>query len=573
MGRGNVVRRFASRIVSWSGIASGQRTQGVWQRGDVLALAVLGLVLVRLAIGAAQGVDLNFGDDAKYMERGFTLNLQNLPVGPEWAVWGPLYQLWFRLLWNLSHHPVVVYYTTILTIGALLPLLLYLLARRSGVAWAPAFLVAWMYAQSYALWLAEPRVSLFAALVMLLGWLGLTYLPSFGQRVWAATLLAVLVAYIRPEYLMAVVIFALVGLGWLALRFKERGFRTLRFGRGFWALSAATALAMALMAWWSPPFQPWRTVYAFGQHYAYNLNFCLKAQVDKTLHWEDLLARDFGQPKTILDAARINPPAFGRHVLCNVKNSVKVMGKALLIHIPFRKGQRFPEALALGGLLMLGVLYALARPQGRTRFRRRLTTETVAMAFIWMLPVLVSTLLIYPREHYLAQIVPVLWLLYAYLIGPEEGRAAGTRWGWPLWIAIVLLGLLTPPFHHFFRKQPQRPRLEAVAALYMVPGQDELRIAGTRGSGYFRIGPYLYPRPYTALPLKDWDEPLADFLQRVRPDVLVVSQGGREFHGDPGWRALQSSPEQFGYRMLVLPSGDAWGPWRLFLRRDLWAAP
>ena len=52
----------------WQGTESPHpRINRVWQPSDVLALLVLGLVLVRLAIGAAQGVDLNFGDDAKYV--------------------------------------------------------------------------------------------------------------------------------------------------------------------------------------------------------------------------------------------------------------------------------------------------------------------------------------------------------------------------------------------------------------------------------------------------------------------------------------------------------------------------
>ena len=535
-----------------------------WRTPDVFALAMLLLVTARLAVGALHGVDLNFGDDARYLERGLSLHPPFLPVGSDWAVWGPWYQLWFWGLGRLQSNPVVLYYATVLVLGMTLPVLLYVLLRRLKTRWEIAFVISWLYALSYANWLTEPRVALFAAWVMLIGWVGVLNLPTPGLRWWALALLALMVAYVRPEFLMSAALFAVGSLLWFGYQRKTEHRRRVSRAR-IGALGLLSILTAALVLWWSFPFQQWRSVYAFGQHYFYNVQFCVQEGLDPDLHWEDVLARDFGAPASLGEAVRRNPAAFARHVGCNARGLLMVLGKVLLYHVPLVvKGYRWPEALGVGLVLLLIAGGCLLRPRCRRRVFARWRHGTVWVVIVWALPVVTSAFLIYPREHYLVQLVPLFWVGYAYLFLPKARAAsrASARW---FWVLPVVLLLLTPSFDHFFQKAPQHPRLEAVVVASSLTDREPLRVAGTRDSGYFRLGCYLFPREYESLPRKRSTASVAEYLQEYRPDMLLVSRGGLEFAGDATWQSLLEDSAAFGYRRIVLSTGDAWGPWQVFV--------
>ncbi len=544
-----------------------------WQKADVWAL--LGLLAVggRLAVGGLRGVDLNLGDDAHYMINGLTLNLRHLPTGGEWAVWGPLYQLWFRALWQVKHDPVVIYLTTALALGVLLPVALYFLLRRVfGVSWPFAFALAWVYALSYANWRVAPRVTLFAALWMLLGWAGVFLALQKEARWWGLAVLALGVAYIRPEFWLSSVLFFGIALGAAVRCWRRRGKAcgSRKKHRTGSAVVAVSLVAVWLL-WWGVPFQAGRTLYALGQHYYYNSRFCLGRPDDAALHWEDVFARDFGHPASLAGAFLHNPEAFGRHVACNLRRLPVEGGRLLTYHLPlFAEGRFWPEAAALAGLLLLGALGVLATPRGRARVRRGLgAPETLALA-VWAFPVLVSVVLIYPRRHYLAMLTPLALLLYAALFLPREEGRAQPRWAW-MGVAAALL--LTPPFAHFFPAgKPRQPGLETVAALSAWSWNAPLRVTGTDGSGFFRLGPYLFPRPVQPVRMKASGETLAHFVETVHPDVIVVARGGVDFRDAADWPQWAQNARRWGYAQVVLPSGDAFGPWRLFIRERLMQA-
>ncbi len=540
-----------------------------WLSSDGWAWLVLLAVGGRLALVAFAAVDLNFGDDAHYLEWGLALHPPSLPVGSAWAVWGPLYQLWFWALAQKQPDPVVVYYATVLLLGVTLPLLLYSVLRRLRVPWGLALGVAWFYGLSYANWLVEPRVAVFAAWVMLLGWLGVLHLPTPALRWGGLAAVAVLVAYVRPEFLLSAVLFALAA-GIAAVRTPRP---RPKVPWGAWvAWGGLTLVALTLLVWWTPPFQQGRTMYAFGQHYYYNLKFCLKAPLDPAWHWEDVLARDFDGATSLLDAAVQHPAAFGRHVACNLRALPLRLGQMFLYHLPWDpRGRRWPEAALLGLGLALVAAVRLRHPEGRRRLRQAGREEALWAAVLWALPVLLSSIFIQPRWHYLAQLVPLFWIGYAELFlvaWPTPSRVGQYRWAW---LAAALLVGLTPPFSHFFHSPPQRPRLEAVAVGRLLTGDQPLRIAGTQGSGFYRLGAYLYPpRPYEGIALRPHGMPLAQALTTRPPDLFLVSQGGRELRNDPTWPEVEAHPERWGYLRIELPSGDAWGPWLVFVRASLW---
>lgn len=545
-------------------------------KNDWLLLGLLLLALTRVAIGAFHWLDLNFGDDARYLEKGVSLHLSALPVGPAWAVWGPIYQLWFRLLWAFKHNPTLLYFTTILTLGIITPVLLYLLLRRLQVAQTAAFLITWGYGLLYANWVPEPRVTLFAVAIILLGWVTITYLPNTWLRWWGLTGVALLAAYVRPEFWLSMWLFLMVT-AWKGFQEWHQHKPTFSFSSiPIVVLSTATLLSIALVLWWSSPYQTDRTIYAFGQHYTYNVLYCIKEDIDPHLHWEDIRQRDFGTVHTLLEAFTHNPTAFSRHLACNAQRAPLEIAKMFFGHIPFiRKGYRLLEALFLAGLAAIWAIWAIFKQSWQTIWQRARSNVVIA-SIIWAVPILVSTLLIYPREHYLAQLAFLFWLSYGYIFCGANikenttSKAPFTWWRKGQLIILLLLVLFTPPFSNLFPYAvPRRPRVATIATLQALQWHSPLRISGTAHSGYFRAPPYLLPREATAARPKRPEESLEDFLSNVHPDIIIVASNGREFADDPTWETLQQGIPSHGYCLWTLPTGDAFGPWRLIVRRAI----
>ena len=524
------------------------RQRLVWALWDTLAFLAVLAAGWKFGLPADRWFDIPAFDEARYLNRGVELlhiGLTQLP-----SEWSPLYSLWYHLLYRLGFQDrIALYYLNFRLLGALLPALFFLVLRRYGVSYWAAFALA-IYAVGTRLsWVTDTRVTSFALmLVFLTAWL-LTFLPPGWPRTVVAAVSMVVVAYARPEYLMAAGLLALVALvqGGRAWRREKRRHLRLSVLVG---LAGSALLAVGSWVLWGPPVGKGRSMYAFGQHFAYTRWFCLK-QPHRGISWEDEVRADFGDARTILEAFMANPRAFGSHIWCNLKTFPPRLGSTLFLHAAyfFPKGV-LAEALLFAGLTALGMLGVVLRD--RTTWPQRLRARQEALLF-WGIMSLVglSVLMVIhgAKRYYLILLGwPTLVLGALFFLPSQTPLVFSRRRVWT-WLTGLLLGMALVPPMGYMTPYPWNPpfleNLELLKTLRALPlpTNRPVRWVSVRGLRHYFLMLYLNTE-FEALPYAP-EEGFLDYIQETQPDILTVDR--RWFQGDATWRAFLEQPQRFGY--------------------------
>jgi len=341
---------------------------------------VLGLIALYLALACAwQG--LNFYDDSMYLGRGIEFHASSFLDKLSGA---PLYAFWFKGLALLFHDAVWRYFAS----WAILVVVVSSIPLWFGIG------RSWLYALvllSLPFFSICTYVSLFASMFFVAGmaWI-LRRQLSLSSAACMACALSFVVAFARPEYAYAVYITAAATV--LALAFDpDRGSpRTITA-----KLLAVAALSVAMHV----PMQHSsisRSGMAFAQHFNYRAaqrgllagdpwssNYAELAFHVDTAHTARV------SNATIGEFYRANPPLFLGHIRTNLLDIRTI-------------------------ILLLLVLSLAATPWLRSSSRALRPAATYL--FLVALPVLVSSIVIFPRPHYAVIVIPSMLLLALQLV-------------------------------------------------------------------------------------------------------------------------------------------------------------
>lgn len=384
---------------------------------------ILFLITWKMTYGVFRTFDVGFDDETVYLDAAHFAGKRYLPLADS----SPLYPLWYRLLSVFQPDLLKLYFLNWLLLTASLPILLYALARRSGASMLTAGIVAVLWAMSGSV-MTWPFVSKFATIILALGALSATYIRD--RRLAAAVTVAsmALASYARAELALPSLAFGGLVTLW-SLVSVVRSFRTPKspsrsrlWLRGIAALVLAAALPLALRRLFGDPHQGGRAFFAFAQHYALNVVEDRHLFVDVWTTWHFYTREAFPKSSTIPEAFRENPAAFLWHLRRNLLNHPHMVDLLLepMKFIPASIAMVVRAAGALvGAAATVGVLVLRRAP-----YDKRLIAWLplyIAIA-ITTFP---STLLVYPREHYL---VPLTWLTLAVV------ASLASRWSLPQWL-------------------------------------------------------------------------------------------------------------------------------------------
>lgn len=412
------------------------RSRGAWARWLVAALVLL--LTWKTTWGVLGTFDLGFDDETIYLEAAHWAGKRFLPLADS----SPLYPLWYRALSYVEPDPVRLYFLNWFVLTAALPALLYALARRSGapLAAAAAVAVAWSTSTAVMTW---PFVSKFAAVVLCLGALASTAIRD--RRLAASVTVAALAltAYARAELTVPSFVFAgavalhCLGVAGGTLRGPPTRARRGKRARSLLALAISVLVPLGLRRLFGDPHQGGRAFFAFGQHYALNVVEDRRLGVDPWTLWDRFAREAFPRATTIGEALRENPAAFFWHVRRNL-TTLPVAAAELVAPLRFvPRALAAIVVLAVAVVVVAGACALVLRP---ARLDRRLTAWLPLLAVV-ALTTVGSTLLVYPREHYL---LPLACLSLSAL------AAACARLRWPsalrprFWLGLPRVPRLAP---------------------------------------------------------------------------------------------------------------------------------
>ncbi|MCP4143255.1 MAG: hypothetical protein GY755_23700 [Chloroflexi bacterium] len=364
---------------------------------DFFLTLLIFLIAFRFTSEVPDWFDIAQSDDNDYMFVGIHA------FDEVQADWSPLYSFLFFTLHKFVPNPAQIYYLGMQWVGILLPLFSYLFLRRAEITrWFAAGTAVFLLG-SYALWIPEPRVAAFATLVFIfIAWL-ISFFKKRWQRLWVLALSSLFFAYSRPEFFLVTLALSVVALSYFGFSILKRGLQLEK--KDFLFLGISSSIAFAFLLWWGIPFSSSRTIYAFGQHYAENVQHCIAENAQSNMAWEEILTRDFNNPKNMAEVIQANPLNFRRHLSCNIQAFPK-----LLLKVAFSSawGSSWFIIRIWAALILYRVIVY------RQELKKRLL-------WLWendflLLPILslgilsIDIILIHPREHYLVLVSIIIWL-------------------------------------------------------------------------------------------------------------------------------------------------------------------
>ena len=410
----------------------GARSQLNW-RDFAAALLLIALA----ATSSLRQEDIRFWDESSYLERGLTLGFGSQPG---WE-WNPLYTDTYWILSRFFPNPIDLYFAgritaaTILTLAVWLSLRLFtrpLLALAGGIVMA-ALPITYVW----------PGVSNPSAALIVLAIAVVWRWRTTGGLV-AGSALTWLAAATRPEFVwVASMVLIIVGIT-TVLRARARASQPRVVALSLLGLLATPVLLIA--GYGNPTDFESRSWLAFEQHY--ELRFATAVD-DPWQISEDVVGRDFPGATSIASAAIANPTAITVHIARNG------------LILPLSAGGHF---MGLGGdsrqqnqvgiiaasVWMVGFTLTLinaAKNRSDTLHRLRnffygpSARVPLLVATVLLGSVLLSTLIIYPRPHYLGVLIATALLMTGVAID-RFGRNSWTKLFPERAVLIVGMGIL-----------------------------------------------------------------------------------------------------------------------------------
>lgn len=510
---------------------------------EILLLMVLAMVV---ATRALVGEDIRDADEASYLSAGLGFRDGSLPGFTSGAGYSGIY-------WVLSFifvNPIDLYFAgrvaaPLIFVGLIWGTVRLLTGRKIALIVA-AILVTLPITY---IW---PGVSTPASGLLILA-IALPFKYRGPLAIGLSAALVWVAASMRPEFASPAVVLSLIALIALALwLYRTDTRRVLKIRVSSMAIFLSVGLPSLLVAAFGSPFGGGgRSWVAFVQHFSWR-----HARPGES-NWTDgdtIVERFFPAASSVTEAILINPAAFLTHVGQNALQAPFTLARNILgwhqYDGPFVVFSWMTVTIFLGTLVGLTIARRASLREALYRGWREVRPAELTFAWASATPILMfslaSIILVYPRAHYL-----ILWAAAAFVLaGVYMKTLQNTRLP-AVSVApfLVVVAIMATFLMQSTLSEPLgRMQPTAAALLQMQEIDGKLSVLGRVGNLDTFIN-----RSWVALkPAVSGEEELADFLERVKPDVVF---GGAPSKSEPwtsleGWGEFHNAPEQYGYTRL-----------------------
>lgn len=394
---------------------------------ELFYVLVLVLICLKLSYKIPDVMDIRFHDETIYLGRGITFSVSYLFAD------GFIYLTWYKLLSFFVADTINLYYFNYIVLLFINPLLIYILLRKMrqgrfiSAVFSIFFLVSSVNVTSW------PFITRFALALILVTLILIFSVKDRRNKYLIAFFGLSLLVYTRPEYILSLFIFSMAAVIYLLYEFlKTRRRELLIF------IFITLFLSIFIMAVKSPA-RTNRSVMAFGQHYGVHLYNRGKISVDPNTNWRKIMKENFHTDQSIIQAFLNNPGEMTNHLLANIRD---IPYQAMQLFFPYNIKSKLIKKilLAVTGLSFLVLMIiAFRKNRGKPFLHKDHVDETIFywLALLIIIPLLVSVILIYPREHYLLVLFAVLLIIAAKNVPaiPENWKF---KWILPILVFFIL---------------------------------------------------------------------------------------------------------------------------------------
>lgn len=361
---------------------------------------------IKLVWNFNQQVDITFDDEVRYMRYGLDM------FGQIHNDWGPTYNIWYKFLSIFEHQPIALYLLNYKVVVVLLPLCVFVFLYSYGISFFTAITLSYCLLISNTNVITYPRIShvvVSCFLICLI--INKLLLHSKVKQYILLSFVLFVGAYARPELMLSFFLISGYTLFYVSRNAKIK--EGMQFGFPFLLIMALVFFAFKLPA--NTYMGKDRLYGVFCQHYTVKYIFLHKLNYGLFIDWMAFCKKQFQDCNTFTDIIIHYPLVILKGILENTVVFLAVIFISIS-DVLFPKYLYHHKLTDVAGIVVtivyLGfmVFSKKQRTEIYSQFKKR--QEVFLLLFIFALPGLTSSLLFFPRPHYLLfLLIPIIYLL------------------------------------------------------------------------------------------------------------------------------------------------------------------
>lgn len=523
------------------------------------------LIIILLAIGSKyvfdiqSFLDIKLKDETLYLNNGIYLLDLGIP-NPQWA---PAYSFWYFLLSLIEKDSIRLYYLNYILLTIILPVLLYCLLRTRGVNKLLAFLIGYFFLISSGNILINPKVTHFLMMIILGSMILFSLIKTANTQWYIIIYGAFLTSYIRPEFTISFILFLIFFLiKIIRTKFSLKGLTSIIF--------FIIPIFSLMIILGNPLCNGDRSFGAFCQHFSLNWVHWNHSKLNAWTDCQEIIRNNFGEVRTIYEAMIANRTLFLRHVMTNI-SSISDELSTLFSHTVFSVNSlrfRNTELLALIFILVFSTIINLFRSNLNIIkiFRDNLNSHKyiILISVTYLIPVLISVVIIYPRQHYLIVLFIMLFVFLVPLFNVPMVHSDRRKFV----SSIILIGvgifllMITPHFTRFYTFKNQN-NLETIKYIRELNIITHINVLEANGGYQTYLGKnFNNVAPHTK------DIVFNKFLDQKKINMIIFSGkfgSLKNFYSDSSWSYFLNNYIKFDFRREIIPNSGN----ELFLKNYL----
>jgi hypothetical protein len=403
-----------------------------------------------------------------------------------------------------------------------------------------------------------PKVSHFALIITLSIFIFVSPMGSFLWASFFASIGALLVSYVRPEYFLAYLLSLLLFILAVVLEYRKQK-RLHLTGLTMYAL-----ISILLLGLLGLPLSGSKSIVAFGQHFSLNWVSWTGSDINPWTNWQKIVSQNFGPADSIWGAFANNPFVFLKHITYNIWGIIR-NSSALVIPTIFPKNILFMGIVALS-LIGLCLAYIYNIRNNFPIIRKNFIEHRIILVFIglFLVPGLVSVVVIYPRRHYLL-LIGLLTVVSMAIIGKKASEQQAIKILNKFQAKLLLIGALMIALIPYFLGQfnASRPNFHTLRFIQSLRIEEPVNLLEAEGGYHIYLGDNFH-----RVAEYDKNTDFNRFLQLRNINMIVVSDQllkDTRFRDDTDWLDFLAAYPTFGYVEMDVPHTDR----KLFIRAEL----
>lgn len=533
-------------------------------------MIMIGLLLAgyKYTFGLEHLIDIGLYDESYYLLSGVNLLKDGLP----YSEGAPFYTVWYFIgsLWQPDR--IQLYFLNYKVLTLSLPVVAYILLRRKSVSWLPSAVMAFLFLLCYGNLPIWPKVSLLAILVILSFFIIASCFSMLEARLGILLLGALTSSYIRPELFLSFLPLCALSVGVMFLRIqallRQKQSREEQKGvvderqhrwRPISILLFTLLTSGILISYMGMPMGSGnRSLIAFGQHFALNWVDWTGSPLSPWLDWEEIIKRAFGDVHTIGEALVSNPTLFFRHLGQNlILTPLKLVGLSF-IHAPIllpHAGGYVEGYLLLAGV---GLLIFIYRARVIQNIQFNLSSDRDNRLFLmtticYILPGVISAMVISPRSHYLSISSILLPTLAATLLLANQ-KISGILTTKSLFVLLLIGIAITPSDPAWSRDTLATPHLDVIKFIQTLDITASAKILEAEGGYHIYLGDN-----FERVGEEQKTSHFHSFRRENGINMIVLTDKLRKdvrFVNDQEWQHFLENYEKWGYISMAIPRTD-----------------